>query len=504
MVFAVSHSRQRYPFPGIILIAMVSILFCLSCKIKKPANAVVIPKPVSTNPVKTEQQDEIIEDEFKRVLFSKFSGSVYLEQINAFYKEHHYRPVLIRRFFPENQLQVLAGYLMNTGRHGLDPELFAASMIKRKLDSVYNVNGLTLSDTSQNITELEFAVANALIDYSKALQFGFTDPAKVYAHYTSRNLTPDSNYVTQILEVKNLKDYLENLQPRGGQYIALQNALYLVEQSAASNKEAEFRTIAVNMERLRWKDRPAGEKIVVVNIADFSLDVIDQRKVVLHMKVCVGESGDRETPQLSSLIYSVQVNPIWNIPQSIAKNETAKQAAEDRYYLSNNNIKVYQKGKLVVDPESIDWSVADAGNYSFKQQPGAKNALGKIKFLFNNRSSIYLHDTPVQSAFHQKIRAVSHGCVRVEKPMELAYALFGKVEKYQQVKRAMDSGYPRAKYIGLPKKVPIWLTYYTAWSDDKGKIRFCKDIYGLDSVLYVHLKWNTLARKNQQPAPPEF
>ncbi|MBB6498528.1 L,D-transpeptidase family protein [Pedobacter cryoconitis] len=498
MVFAISHSRQRHPFLLVLLIAMISMLFCLSCKIKKPATtAVITTNPVIVNPVKTDEQDGARQEEFKRILFTKFSGSVYLEQINAFYKENNYKPVLIRKFFPDRQLLIFAGYLMNTGRHGLDPELFSAGVIKKKLDSIYSINNLTIPDTSQNITELEFSVANALISYSKALQFGFTNPAKVYAHYTSVNLIPDSNYIPQVLKVSNLKDYLENLQPNGIQYKALQNALSSVEQSAAVNKDIQYQTIVVNMERLRWKDRPAGEKIVVVNIADFSLDVIDKRKVVLHMKVCVGESGERETPQLSSQIYSVQVNPIWNIPQSIAKNETSKQAAEDRYYLANNNINVYQKGKLIANPESIDWSEVDVSSYSFKQQPGGKNALGKIKFLFNNSSSIYLHDTPVQSAFRKKIRAVSHGCVRVEKPMELAYALFGKVEKYEQVKRAMDSGYPRAKYIGLPKKIPIWLTYYTAWSDDKGKIQFCRDIYGLDSVLYAHLKWNNLAEKNQ-------
>jgi murein L,D-transpeptidase YcbB/YkuD len=143
----------------------------------------------------------------------------------------------------------------------------------------------------------------------------------------------------------------------------------------------------------------------------------------------------------------------------------------------------------VGDPEAIDWQSEETGSYSFKQQPGEQNPLGRIKFLFNNESSVYLHDTPTQSPFKQSIRAVSHGCVRVEQPLNLAYALFGKGPKFDQIKKAMANGYPRAKYIGLPLQVPVCITYYTASADKKGVVHFYKDIYGLDDVLYKQVSF---------------
>jgi len=287
--------------------------------------------------------------------------------------------------------------------------------------------------------------------------------------------------------VKDLKRYLDSIQPKGKAYLAMQRALKDEVQGPKKTKEETERILKVNLERLRWKNRPAENKFVKVNIAAFSLDVMEKGRSVLQMKVCVGEKG-KETPQLSSKIYSVQVNPVWNIPESIARNEISKYAARDKYYLANNNIHVFKQGKLVGDPESIDWSAESIGSYSFKQQPGYGNSLGKIKFLFKNESSVYLHDTPVKSAFNQSMRAISHGCVRVEKPLLLALALFDKGKKYEQVKSAMQRGYPRAKYIGLPTAIPVFITYYTTDVDDKGKLVFFDDVYELDKMVYARLQ----------------
>ncbi|RYE04607.1 MAG: L,D-transpeptidase, partial [Sphingobacteriales bacterium] len=229
------------------------------------------------------------------------------------------------------------------------------------------------------------------------------------------------------------------------------------------------------------------------------------------MKVCVGEGREvnvdelkeydeddlkqdrpftRETPQLASMIHSVQVNPVWNIPVSIATNEISKHAAADRYYLSNNNIDVYKDGEIIEDTELIDWSAEDAGKvYSFKQRPGVDNALGRIKFLFNNASAVYLHDTPAKAAFKLANRAVSHGCVRVEKPLELAHALFGDGDKYETIKTQMAvTENQQAKDLSLPKQIPVYLTYSTCWADDAGTLQFRKDVYGLDVVLYSYLE----------------
>jgi murein L,D-transpeptidase YcbB/YkuD len=238
--------------------------------------------------------------------------------------------------------------------------------------------------------------------------------------------------------------------------------------------------------------------------------VVDSGKSVLKMKVCVGEGRNmvnsntvlnyddtakidkpfpHETPQLNSLIYSVEVNPIWNIPKSIATKEIIVEAAKDRFYLANKNIEVYKNDTLVDDPENIDWTTVtkDNSTYNFKQKPGADNSLGKIKFMFKNKSSVYLHDTPAKYAFYKKMRAVSHGCVRLGDPQGLALNLFGDGETYDLISTDMDEDNPDPSVIYLPKKVPVYITYVTCWADENNTLQFRQDVYGLDIVLYDHL-----------------
>jgi murein L,D-transpeptidase YcbB/YkuD len=353
--------------------------------------------------------------------------------------------------------------------------------------------------------------ANSLINYSSALQFGVLSPKRIYARYYTDTKRPDSVSMLRVFSIANLKNYLDSIQPKDPQYLSLQKALVSRFKDPKMTQEETQRVLTVNLERLRWKNKPKGDKYVLVNIADFRLDVIDHGKSVLNMKVVVGEGRNkdfadnlqeydendlkkdrpftRETPQLSSMIYSVQVNPVWNIPQSIATNEITKLAAEDPYYLSNHNIDVYQNGKKIEDTETIDWSAGDPGKtYSFKQRPGADNALGQIKFLFANQSSVYLHDTPAKAGFSLPNRALSHGCVRLEKPQDLAYQLFGDGKDYELIKKDMEVPNPEATNLSLPKKVPVYLTYFTAWTDESGNLQFRKDVYGLDIVLYTYLQ----------------
>lgn len=469
---------------------LLGISILLSCTVKR---AVVNP-PVSNQSSNPEPQKFAIkpdfpdfELEFKKILEQHSADLSYPEVIEAFYQLHKLQPVLVRRFMAEGQLDTLLSRLEESEEHGLDPELFFTAGLKKMKNRLSNKKTGNVLSKYRDTVELELNVASSLLKYSNALQFGLTDPLKIYKEYFAETVRPDSTFMMQVLEHKELKGYLDSIQPKTGQYLALQAALKAQVQAPEKTISQTGELLKLNLERLRWKNRPPGLKYVRVNIADFSLDVIDKGKLVLRMKVCVGEAA-RQTPQLSSMIYSVQVNPVWNIPESIARNEIIKYASRDKYYLANNSINVFKNGKRVWDLEAIDWVKAEPGSYSFKQRPGMKNSLGKIKFLFKNESSVYLHDTPVKSAFNQKNRAISHGCVRVEKPLELAFVLFGKGPKYDQVKNAMQSGYPREKYIGLPTAIPISIAYYTALADQQGKVIFNKDIYGLDDMLAEELK----------------
>lgn len=529
-----------------LIVVMSGLLLICSCKIKHTAVAkerlnkeqVAIGKslPADTNsekkPSRAELQEQKLRAEFKEILENKSADLPFSGLINGFYEKKGYQLSMVPRFLPDQQLQILLEYLNVSNHHGLNAQVFLVGDFKKELDEVSAYKSSDTLKIHRRLAKLELAFVNSLLRYSMALQYGITDPSKIYEHYAVPTLLPDSGFVMRVLDIHNLKSYLDSIQPKDKTYRALQNALVKLEEDTVTSylvkKKAEVKeglkgetklsqtrqdlkkvtkksvrepvplsketrdsirehtrqTLVVNMERLRWRNKPAEQKYVLVNIADFSLDVMDQGKSVLHMNVCVGEPGDKQTPQIGSMIRLVQINPVWNIPQSIARNEISKYADDDRYYLANNNIKTFKKGKLIRDTESIDWASADISEYSFQQQPGSKNSLGRIKFLFANASSVYLHDTPVRTVFKQKMRAISHGCVRVEKPLDLAAALFGKDDRYKLIKSGMASGYPRAKFIGLPQQVPIRLLYYTAWLNDKGIVRFARDIYGLDPVVY--------------------
>jgi murein L,D-transpeptidase YcbB/YkuD len=429
---------------------------------------------------KEDLQEQKLRAAFREVLESRLDDLPFPEQVSRIYEKGNYQLLMVPRFLRDHQLQNLLDYLNNSDHHGLDARLFLAADFKKELDEVSAYKSSDTLKIHRRLAKLELAFLSSLLRYSIALQYGMTNPAKIYSHYAIPTSVPDSNFVTRVFEIHQLKNYLDSIQPKDKTYRALQQALIRSGTAEQENRQA----LIVNMERLRWKNKPAAQKFVWVNIADFSLDVMDRGKSVLHMNVCVGEPGEKQTPQLGSLIRLVQINPVWNIPHSIARNEISRYAAADRNYLSDNHIKTFRKGKLIRNTGSIDWTTADLNDYSFQQQPGPKNSLGRIKFLFDNESSVYLHDTPVRTAFKRKMRAISHGCVRVEKPLDLAAVLFGKDEKYKLIKNGMRSGYPRAKFIGLPQQIPIRLFYYTAWLDDKGVIRFAKDIYGLDQMVY--------------------
>lgn len=482
-----------------------------SCKKKRSNLGNVLFKQTHNKVFKDVDRDEYIVV-FKKVFDEERSKMTNPQLIADHYEKTDYDPVFVTDHLWNNDLNTMLNYFQKADEHGLDPKLFQPKQISSLVNKFHNKNSIkTISEAYYDMAKLELLTANSLINYSSALQYGVISPKKIYSRYFIKTLRPDSISMNKVFLEQNLKTYLDSIQPKNTDYLAMQKALVNGIQLPRFSKEETRRILLVNLERLRWKNKPDENMYVYVNVADFHLDVIDSGKSVLGMKVCVGEGRNKkylntlenyndtckidnpfphETPLLSSVIHSVQVNPIWNIPRSIATKEIIVEAAKDPYYLSNKNINVYKNDKLIEDPETIDWSKVTKANseYEFKQQPGADNSLGKIKFLFNNKSSVYLHDTPAKDAFRYAMRAVSHGCVRLEKPLELAHALFRDTVKYNLIAKDMLEDDPTPQDIGLRPKIPVYITYVTCWADPNNTLQFRKDVYGLDIVLYDHLK----------------
>ena len=234
-----------------------------------------------------------------------------------------------------------------------------------------------------------------------------------------------------------------------------------------------IRQMELNMERLRWILSNLEERFIVVNIANFQLDVIGNDKSILSMKVVVGKPYQR-TPIFTSKMTYIVINPAWNIPDSIAQKEILKKIEENPHYLAEQNIKVLEE--LKVDP-------GKALPYRFRQEPGPLNPLGTIKFMFPNEYDVYLHDTPAKRLFSENVRTFSHGCTRIEKPLELAEYLLRDDPRWsrKELLEAIEKGTEQTIRISHP--VNVHFLYLTAWVDESGSVQFRNDIYGRDKSL---------------------
>ena len=502
---------KKASIPALFIFLSILTLTFQSCKKNRSELADVLYKKTH-NKVFKDVTPEGFTEVFKKTLAQEQLNLTQADFILNHYEKTDYEPKLILDHLFNNDLLTAYNYYQKAGEHGLTPQMFQSDKVRMLISKFFTKNGIkTLDEAYRDMAELEITAANSLINYTNDLQYGVVNPKKIYQRYFNDTKRPDSISMAGVFHIGNIRQYLDSIQPKDPQYLALQNALRNGVAGPGISSEETKRIIQVNLERLRWRNKPFEPKYVIVNIADFNLNVIDSGRSVLKMKVCVGEGRNmknentllayndtckedkpfpHETPELNSLIHSVEVNPVWNIPKSIANKEILVEAAKDRFYLANKNIDVYKNDRLVEDSESIDWTKVTKENsdYDFKQKPGADNSLGKIKFLFNNKSSVYMHDTPVKSAFYRKMRAVSHGCVRLGDPQGLALNLFGEGEKYKMISEDMAADNPSPTAIYLPKKVPVYITYVTCWADESGALQFRQDVYGLDIVLYDYLQ----------------
>lgn len=243
--------------------------------------------------------------------------------------------------------------------------------------------------------------------------------------------------------------------------------------------------ILANMERWRWLPDDLGSFHVLVNLPEFRLFVERGSQeagfeVAYTTRVVIG-TPKNQTPVFSDEIEHVVVNPYWNVPPSIARNEIGPQLAANPYYLESQNMELLSGGR-VVNAAAVDWSSTNVNNFRIRQRPGAGNALGKIKFLFPNQHDVYLHDTPSKSLFARSYRAYSHGCIRVQNPMDFAAALL--VQEPELTVADLEGMFgPNERWNNLQTHVPVHLTYFTLRVDADGTIRSYGDVYGYNKKI---------------------
>jgi murein L,D-transpeptidase YcbB/YkuD len=240
--------------------------------------------------------------------------------------------------------------------------------------------------------------------------------------------------------------------------------------------------IIANMERWRWMPRELGAFNVLVNIPEFRLAINRDGQQAYTTRVVVGTTKN-QTPIFSDNIRHLVVNPYWNVPNSIIKGEVAPAVLRNPAYIDNQNMDLLYNG-TPVSPWQVDWTQVSASNFPFRvrQRPGVGNALGQIKFLFPNKHDVYLHDTPSKSLFGRASRAFSHGCVRVENPMDFADALMANEPNISGASLQAMFG-PSERWVNPQQQIPVHIAYFTLRVDADGQLNAFGDVYGHNAKL---------------------
>jgi L,D-transpeptidase YcbB len=259
----------------------------------------------------------------------------------------------------------------------------------------------------------------------------------------------------------------------------------------ADHRADDRQKLVYNMERLRWLPKSLGSKYVLVNQAAYEVNVMDGGKSIWNSKVIVGRPMT-QTYAFSDTMETVVFNPTWGVPLSIIVNEYGPKSRKDAGYLDRNGFKITNSKGEIVSSRSIDWyGMGQTPNFGVQQPSGDGNALGEVKFVFPNAHDIYMHDTPTKNLFGDTTRAYSHGCVRVQNPREFAEVLLGWGK--DEVEATISTG--ESLPVSLKQKIPVHLTYFTAWTDADGKIRYFDDIYGRDDAIAKALAYDPTGKK---------
>lgn len=441
--------------------------------------------------------------------------------------KNHYRNrgalLWIDRLGVDERADTVLAYLQTVNQFGFSPRRFGVEQIAQDLD---RVRALDFSgrggDINTVLARLEYLLTKGYLRYAAGQRFGYLNPTYLLNHLdsvepTHQDTLPHPVTYRCLFDVKmdhsdkaffqmalrrtrpdSLFTFLHSIQPQNKYYTALQQRWQ--ERQATASQDERIRMLC-NMERFRWRQADSQEKhgkYVMVNIPSYHLMAVEDGDT-LWMRIGCG-SLKTKTPQLNSMVTRMDINPKWFVPRSIIEKDILHRIS--RSYFDNRNFYVLDRhtGKEV-DLSQVTQSMLRDPGYAVVQRGGKGNSLGRIIFRFDNNFSVYLHDTSSRDFFGRQDRGVSHGCVRVEKPFELARFMLKEKDEalLEKIDYCMtsDSLEDKSKIVGSVKiepQIPIYLAYYTLYplGDKKGDLvwRVYPDVYGYDKVMYQFLTEN--------------
>lgn len=439
--------------------------------------------------------------------------------------------IWINRQGVNDQADTLLSYLKTVDQLGFSKKKFRVYEIEEGLKRFRTLDFDKQSNSINKVAaQLEYNLTKAYLRYATGQKFGFVNPYRLFNRMDVRDSDSVSvSYATLFdvpmqrvgkdfyrsaldkIEHDSVGIFLHEIQPKSKLYSQLQSLL------AITRDKNERRAILCNMDRCRWryKDTPdLHEKYVLVNIPSFHLRMVN-RDDIEEMKIGCG-SKDTKTPLLTSRIIRMDVNPQWIVPRSIIKKSIVNHCGDRHYFDSHHFFVRHRKTGKKIPFDQITREMLLSKDYLVIQTGGLGNSLGRIIFRFPNGFSVFLHDTNQQHVFSQTDRDVSHGCVRVERPFDLAvfllkdkeasiirklhYSMTAKIgeegvnsseEEHKNMEKTRPDTLKKSlilRSLSIEPQVPIYLTYFTIYPDGKGKLQHFADVYGFDKVIFKSLR----------------
>jgi murein L,D-transpeptidase YcbB/YkuD len=375
------------------------------------------------------------------------------EAIAAFYALGGYKPLWVNDGAWTPAALALRDRLARAGEDGLDPAGYAVPQI-----------AAGAADVAAEAASAELKLSAAAVLYARDARGARIEPGRLSRLITPKLELPGADAVlTALAASRQPGEALQRFNPQHPGYLALKRKLAEMRSGASPAKSRLEEDVVANMERWRWLPSDLGPRHILVNVPEFKLRLMDQGRLVHQARVIVGKP-DTPTPLFSEVMDHAIVNPSWNVPPSIFKNEFYSDPA----YAASRGYQVVQTRNGV----------------SIRQPPGERNALGFIKFMFPNQHAVYLHDTPNRNLFASERRALSHGCVRLDQPFRFAEFVLGADWTEPRLRSLIGRG---ERTIRLPTKVRVHLAYFTVFVDETGELRQVKDLYAVNNKVRVAL-----------------
>lgn len=386
-----------------------------------------------------------------------------------------------------------------------------------------------------DLADADVTLSIAALKYARHARGGRLDPLSLSKNFdrVPQIFAPDS-VLAELASADKPAVYLRELNPRHPQferlrlkYLAVKAGQQVIEpppaptpqpaaqpgkstkkqgsvpQPQVMSRERLERKLLANMEMWRWMPDSLGDYYIQNNIPEFMTRMYRGGKLVHAERIVTGKP-ENQTPIFSDAMELVVFKPFWNVPESIKWKELQPQLSRNPDALNRAGLRASYNGKPV-DPATVDWSTADMRALHIFQPPGTANALGQVKFLFPNKHDVYMHDTPTKHLFNNPSRAYSHGCMRVRDPLRFAELLLSNDKGWdmERVRQLANAG-PENNEIRLTKKVPVHVTYFTAWVDDDGSLKTFNDIYNHESKIQLGLdgKAHLIAQPRQEKFQP--